>query len=159
MFPAADLSLKMVFQNTTKNKNIRFVHHPGKKIGKWIISLLCYPLCPFLKSASSPPRKKKQLGSANCLQFFCWKIVTFKMQRFTCFHARILCNKSVASGDAIQTEFCFQKLAELQIKSNRHQLKYLVIAKMYRRTEYGCFRCMFDTTLQSAVSRFERIEV
>ena len=74
--------------------------------------------------------------------------------------AELSCNRSVASGDAIETEF-FPETGRAvdKIQSTSTEIFQKAIAKMYRRPEYGPFRSMFDKTLQSSVSKLDRIEV
>ena len=105
MFPAADLSLKMVFQNTTKHENICFVHHPGKnrQIDYFFIML---PAVFVFKIFLLPSAKKNSYR-------FCKLFVVFLLENCNIKNAAIhmvsraelSCNRSVASGDAIETEF------------------------------------------------------
>ena len=86
MFPAADLSLKIVFQNTTKHENIRSVYHPGKnrQMDYFFIMLptvFVFKICLL-------PSAKKIVRFRKLLAVFLLENCNIKNAAIHMFHAR-----------------------------------------------------------------------
>ena len=68
---------------------------------------------------------------------------------------RVTYSKCVASGSAIQTELFIETdraVGKMESASTEIFENSKAITKMYRKSEYDFFYCMFDKTFHSAVS-------